>query len=518
MRFTTAILLIFLLKIQTRVVSQDLSQKFAETITASDLKAHLSIIASDSFEGRNTGEKGQKLAASYISNHFKSLGLKPVVQKGDSFSYFQTFNVFKKSWDNPVLRIDGKEKKFLQDFFSLANPEFEKEEELEVVFGGFGLEDLNKQNINIKDKAVVMFLGKVEEKNHEARASKINNLISASNFSRKYREILENGAKAVFIIPADNDSVFQNFLNKNKCKMEEPDIYMNSKIEVRNNLFYIPFSLGAEVLNLNGSELQKIYSRTELTPNDLKKIKPKNITIRASKKVETLETENVLGFLEGTDKKDEVLVITAHYDHEGILCGEIYNGADDDGSGTSAILEMAEAFTLAKKEGKPNRRSILFMTVTGEEKGLLGSLYYTRNPVFPLSQTFANLNIDMIGRIDKFHDNEDYVYLIGSDRLSSDLHQISEEVNLKYTDMFLDYKYNALDDPNKFYYRSDHYNFAKNNIPVIFYFSGVHEDYHKPTDDIEKILFNKVEKTTKLIFHTAWELVNREERIAVDVK
>jgi Zn-dependent M28 family amino/carboxypeptidase len=228
---------------------------------------------------------------------------------------------------------------------------------------------------------------------------------------------------------------------------------------------------------------------------------------------------NVMGFMEGTDRKDEVIVITAHYDHVGIdKKGEIYNGADDDGSGTCSILELAEAFAKAKAAGNGPRRSILFMTVTGEEKGLLGSRYFTDvDPVIPLKQLVCDLNIDMIGRVDKEHaDNDKYVYLIGSDKLSSELHAISEKANKESIDFDLDYTFNDPDDPNRFYYRSDHYNFAKNKIPVIFYFTGVHEDYHRPGDDVEKIMFPKYQQIVRLVFHTAWELANRDERIVVD--
>ena len=156
------------------------------------------------------------------------------------------------------------------------------------------------------------------------------------------------------------------------------------------------------------------------------------------------------------------------------------------------------------------------MPVSGEEKGLLGSKYYTDNPIFPLEKTIANLNIDMIGRIDEEHDNGNYVYLIGSDRLSNELHNISENVNNKYFNINLDYTYNKEDDPNRYYYRSDHYNFANKNIPVIFYFNGVHKDYHKSSDTIEKLDFDKTQKITRLIFLTAWELANREERPALN--
>ncbi|MDA9227805.1 M28 family metallopeptidase [Flavobacteriales bacterium] len=234
---------------------------------------------------------------------------------------------------------------------------------------------------------------------------------------------------------------------------------------------------------------------------------------RIFKSNQTIRGENVLGYIEGSDLKDELLIITAHYDHLGKHDSLIFNGADDDASGVSAALEIAEAFMLAKKAGHGPRRSILIMPVSGEEKGLLGSRYYTDNPIYPLENTVANLNIDMIGRLDDWHDNGNYVYLIGSDRLSYDLHNLNEKINDDYIRIDLDYRFNDKDDPNRYYYRSDHYNFAKNNIPVIFYFNGVHEDYHKPSDTIEKIDFDKINTITRLIFLTAWEIANRDERI-----
>ncbi len=228
-------------------------------------------------------------------------------------------------------------------------------------------------------------------------------------------------------------------------------------------------------------------------------------------------SENVLAFIEGSEKPEEIIVISAHLDHLGIRNGEIYNGADDNGSGTVAILKIAEAFQKAKEFGNGPKRSILFLHVTGEEKGLLGSKYYVNNPVFPLINTVANLNIDMIGRVDDTHEgNPNYIYLIGSDKLSTELHNISEEINTKFTNINLDYSFNDDEDPNRFYYRSDHYNFAKNNIPIIFYFNGTHQDYHQPSDTPDKINYELLQKRTQLIFYTAWEIANRENRIVVD--
>jgi Zn-dependent M28 family amino/carboxypeptidase len=235
-------------------------------------------------------------------------------------------------------------------------------------------------------------------------------------------------------------------------------------------------------------------------------------------KAEKINSENVIGVVEGSEFKDQVIFITAHYDHLGVQDGKIYNGADDDGSGTVAVMEMAEAFAKAKAAGFGPKRTIVFMTVTGEEKGLLGSSYYTDHPIFPIANTVCDLNIDMIGRYDEAHKKDSsFVYLIGSDKISTDLHKINENANSTYTKLALDYTYNDPNDPNRFYYRSDHYNFAEKGVPIIFYFNGVHDDYHQETDEISKINFQLLAKRAQLVFYTAWEVANRIERIKSDV-
>ena len=231
------------------------------------------------------------------------------------------------------------------------------------------------------------------------------------------------------------------------------------------------------------------------------------------------DSENIWAYIEGSEKPEEVLVISAHYDHVGIKNGEIYNGADDDASGTVALLEIAQAFQIAKKEGNGPKRSILFLHVTGEEHGLHGSRFYAENPLFPLANTITNINIDMIGRRDDAHANSNnYVYVIGANRLSTDLDNICTIANAKYTNLVLDYKFNDPKDPNHFYERSDHYNFAKNGIPSVFFFNGVHADYHQATDSPDKIEYDALTKRAQFAFVTAWELANRSERPIVDKK
>lgn len=234
----------------------------------------------------------------------------------------------------------------------------------------------------------------------------------------------------------------------------------------------------------------------------------------------TKATQNVIAYIKGSEKPEEIVIVSSHFDHLGINANdEINYGADDNGSGTVALMEMAQAFNIAKKEGYPPKRSILFLHLTAEEIGKRGSEFYNLHPVFPLKNTLIDLNMDMIGRVDAIHkNNKNYIYLLGSDRLSKELHFLSEKVNNAYANLELDYRYNAENDKNDFYSRSDHYNFANNNIPVIFYFTGEHPDYHKPTDTPDKIDYQLLEKRSKLIFATAWQIANQKHKLVLDTE
>jgi Zn-dependent M28 family amino/carboxypeptidase len=237
------------------------------------------------------------------------------------------------------------------------------------------------------------------------------------------------------------------------------------------------------------------------------------------KNTATLESSNVIGIVEGSDKKDEYIFITGHYDHLGKRGDVIYYGADDDGSGTTAVMQLAETFAKAKAKGDGPRRTMVFMAVSGEEKGLWGSKFYADNPTFPLAKTSVDLNIDMIGRIDPSYkgDSNNYVFAIGEDKLSTELQPITDSVNKWYVNMEVDRRYNDPKDPNRFYFRSDHYNFAAKGIPIIFYFNGVHKDYHKPTDTVDKINFNLMHKRSLLVYYTAWEMANKNEMLKRDL-
>jgi hypothetical protein len=296
--------------------------------------------------------------------------------------------------------------------------------------------------------------------------------------------------------------------NINPAKGTE-DYFQKMQIDLPGKMVTLPYQYPDSVRGYVEEESLERLKNYMPDSNDLKDLTDIDTIVNS---------ENVAAIIEGSEYPDQYIVITAHLDHVGKRGEDIYNGADDDGSGSVALLEIAQAFKLAQEDGNGPKRSIVILHVTAEEKGLLGSEFYTDYPLYPLEQTITNLNVDMIGRTDpnRGSDNDRYIYLIGSDRLSTMLHDTSERINKETVNLELDYTFNAPDDPNNFYERSDHFNFAKNNIPVIFYFSGTHEDYHGPGDTPDKIRYDLLTERTKLIFNTAWEIANMENKIVVD--
>lgn len=497
--------------------TSDVSVKLANMLLADEIKSHLQVLASDEYEGRETGEAGNKKAARYISDYFNSLGLPKV---GDDNSYFQKVAFTTVGWENTELYVRGKKHKHLWDYiaFPSENEHVPFIGATEITFLGYGIEDNNYNDYkgkDVRDKVIMIYRGEPVNRDSVSYVTQSRTL-SDWTVDKKLELAKAKGAKLVIVI----EPFMKEMLNNNRRKLIGSTILLGNQltepVTKANHIFVSPQT--AQII-WGDAEKKILSARNKIT----KKGKPNSVTfdqqfaIRMEKKASVLEGENVMAYIEGTDKKDELIVISAHYDHIGKRNDDVYNGADDNGSGTSTVLEIARTLSDAKKMGISPRRSILCLLVTGEEKGLLGSQYYSERPVFDLENTVANINVDMIGRVDKAHkDNNNYIYVIGSDRLSTDLHKINEDMNQKYSHIELDYTFNDEKDPNRFYYRSDHYNFARNGIPAIFFFSGVHEDYHRVSDTVDKIIFEKVEKIGRLIFHTAWELANREDRIVVD--
>ena len=464
---------------------------FAKTITQEDLKKHLTIYASDEFEGRETGEAGQKKAVDYLKTQYVTMGIEPAQKSGD---YFQKFNLTIKKIPTGTLTINGNTYDNGNEYMSFTGIDASNET---IEYVGYGLET-DYVNNDVTNKIVLIKAGEPVGQTTDWGKS-------SEGLELKLNLARSKGAKAVLYID-------QDYFNRMKRRFD----YMKANDSGRMSIDALS-SNSIPTLFLTTKMATTIYEAIE--NNSTAQLLDTSIVIDLESTDTKVATENVVAYIQGTTFPDEYVIISSHLDHVGVNDeGEIHNGADDDGSGTVALLEIAEAFKAAADKGKGPDRSVVFLHVTGEEKGLLGSQYYTdANPVFELNKTIANLNIDMVGRIDpKREGDRNYVYLIGSDKLSTELHEISELVNDKFMNIELDYTYNDENDPNRFYYRSDHYNFAKNNIPIIFYFNGTHDDYHKPSDTVEKINFDLLENRTRLVFHTAWEVANRSKAIIAD--
>ncbi len=474
------------------------AKKYGDLITTTDLKENLTIIASDALEGRETGTRGQKMAAAFIAAHFQELGLAAPVNG----SNYQTVEFFKSLPGESYIKAGNNTYKNFETIAYSGSMDSNGEVTLPVVFAGKGSAE-DYAGLSVEGKAVLI-------------------LISGEASPRRLATVArEKGAKMVLVANADAAEA-KSLLDQYKMFLSSGSLSLKQSTSTNAGMFIITPEVAEKVMNTTIDKLTKTIA-ADAKKGSIAKVKPGSVTYKTALKVETVKSENVLGFLEGSDKKDEVVVITAHYDHIGKRkSGEgdlINNGADDDGSGTVSVLQLAKVFAQAKKDGKGPRRSILFMTVTGEEKGLLGSEYYSENPVYPLDKTVVNLNIDMVGRRDPEHkDSAPYVYVIGADKLSSELHRLSEETNKTYTNLIFDYTYNDENHPTNLYRRSDHWNFAKKNIPIIFYFDGIHEDYHKPSDEVSKIEFDLLQKRAQCVFYTAWEIANRDQRIVPDAK
>ena len=492
--FTLCVLIVFT---ANALFAQDKNvKKIASTIKAKELKQKLTIIAGADMEGRETATEGQRKAADYIENYFKKLGL----LAGNFDSYQMYFPVYMDTAPQSSLIINNTSYTAMQDYsFNAGNTNAGNSKTNEIVFAGYGLKDSASDdytNLDVKDKWVLVM---------PASSKNPGDKTSYTNY-QKFQQAKAHNAAGLLIVSNDFPKTATDYSRGN----------MTNKAPVADSampVIYVSFKLASQIVGRD-------ISTNNLCSTCEKKAYAARLSFTLTKSTIQLQSSNVIAVLPGTDKKDEYIFITAHYDHLGKRGDIIYYGADDDGSGTASVLEIAEAFANARDKGFSPRRTIVFMTVSGEEKGLWGSEYYTDHPIFPLNKTTVDLNIDMVGRQDPtrtYGDKDNYVYTIGDDKLSTDLAKITDSINNLYTHLELDRKFNDPNDPNRFYYRSDHYNFAKNGVPVIFYFNGTHADYHQPTDTVDKIVFKLMAKRVKLVFYTAWEMANRDGMIKRDI-
>ena len=486
------------------------SKQYGKSITKEELEELLYVFSSDEFGGRGTPSKGQDLATDFLKNNYKDLGIQPARKNTYEHKVFLQFD----EKPNVSLSINKKEFKYYNDYIAYNNGPDVSFSDTEIIYVGYGIDHKNYNSydgLDVTDKVVLAIAG--EPKNRRGNyfisgGKKKSEWSTRNEISRKKQAAAKNGAKALILI---NNRLFNRYSNEHMFSD-------TNKGEKR-------MSLASDKINENTQVL--LFS--DKNKDYLLQKNRKFMNFSFEKNYNEFSANNIAALIKGSEFPDEYIVITAHLDHVGIQNGIVYNGADDDGSGSVGMLEIAEAFSLAIKDGFRPKRSILFLHVTAEENGLLGSEYYTDyDPIVPLSETMVCLNMDMIGRTEskrKETEPEDYIYIIGSEMLSDDLHNINKKANDEHVKINLDYRYN---DPtslvfesgryieNQYYYRSDHYNFAKYDIPSIFFFSGVHEDYHMPTDTADKILYDIYEKRIKLIFHTAWDLANADKRIELN--
>ncbi|MCX7767458.1 MAG: M20/M25/M40 family metallo-hydrolase [Flavobacteriales bacterium] len=480
----------------------------------------MEVLVSDSLEGREAGEPGQKRAARFIAAHFAKNGARGIDANS---SYFQTFFLKKENIVHREFRVNGSPLEFLKDFYYWPGiPEREICDE-KILFVGYGIKDsLSGYNsfasLNGENAVLMALQDEPIDKNGRSLITGTERLSDWSRSSRMKIEYLKSLRPRILIIVSN---FFEDDVQKWGHYLKQPRIrrYDQHFSEDQIPVVFVTWKFADNLLKKNGLS----GGLEEWKKSNLNNFQPKPVIINTSiclkivKKLELIPTENVIGWFEGTDKKDECIVVSAHYDHLGLKSEGIYRGADDNASGTACLMEIVRLLNEGAKRGIKPRRSIVIIATTAEEKGLLGSSYYVEKPLFSLENTIANLNADMIGRRDSGHLPEtEYIYIIGSHFLSRELHKINEEVNDSCVGLLLDYRFNDPDEPNRLYYRSDHYNFARNDIPCIFYFSGLHEDYHQVTDTIEKLDFQLLSRRTRLIFETLWHLAQRNNRLFVD--
>ena len=542
-RFVTAIVLTSLLVVAfpttyaqraaekaKKAAASATAQRAVDTISANQIKDYLTFISSDEMEGRDTPSRGLDLTAKFLALNLARWGFKPA---GDAGSFFQRIDLQRNRADGGQTKVEyaGRTLVTGTDYLPAGGSGTVT---APLVFAGSGWFIKSKEIDAYKDvdatgKIAVVFgtpnsfprgvsradLGKQGEDsmnpNDYARSKGVVGMIYVpdfqylANWQRNRQRLLERGSM---------------FVTKFQTQSTSPLPSIVISPEMANAIFAGERQSASMLFNAS-------YAASQQTPFAMSA--QKKVTFSLASNTEIIPTQNVVAVWEGSDPvlKNEYVALGAHYDHVGSGCppagtDTICNGADDDGSGTTALLGMAEA--LAKAPTRP-KRSVLFVWHCGEEKGLWGSRYFVEYPTVPLNQIVAQINLDMIGRSKKDGDtnprnNEltgpDAIYLIGSTMMSTELGELVNAVNKSFLNLTFDTRYDDPKDPNRFFFRSDHYNYARKGIPIIFFFDGVHEDYHRPGDTADKIDYQKMEKITRTIYMTLWEIANRPARLKVD--
>lgn len=532
-----ALLFAFILGVPASITAQKMNGKGAaaaptfgnvNAISKSEMRDWLTFIASDELEGRDTPSKGLDIAAKYIASHLANWGIGPGAGEG---SYSQKFPLQQTKVIPQETKLDlaGQGYEYGKDFLSTITAS--RIAPSQVVFAGYGWVIKSKsinayQGIDVKDKIVVVVNSLPKGiTNGDLKGPPGGDWLSPAFYAQT------NGAKAVINFPTFG-SLVNWYTNRWNLSDKGSVDYGNQESLIKIPTITASPRLLSAMFAGEQFTATNLFNRTQagesLEAFDLKG--EKKIGISVGVKSETIYTQNVVGILEGSDPvlKKEYVVVGAHYDHVGMnpfAAGpdKIFNGADDDGSGTVAVMAIAKAF--AQGAQKP-KRSILFIWHAGEEKGLWGSEYFANNPTVPIGSIITQLNIDMIGRYQNAGDEthpqnknlpkQNEIFTIGASMMSTELGQISDSVNKSFLNLAFNTQYDGPDHPEQFFYRSDHFNYAKKGIPIIFFMDGSHADYHQVSDHIDKINFDSMEKVTKTIFATGWELANRATRPKID--
>ncbi len=509
-------------------------EKGASTITASELKMHLSFIASDELRGRNTPSPELKIAARYLATRAAAYGLQPLMP--DS-TFFQKINLPIISYDEKrtaltLTNSTGDQVFRFPEMFGVGQRSDEGTYTGSVVFLGFGVSAPDSSwddydGVDLTGKIAVILDAQLPA--GHALSSVENRQLIRSRFMepRKWgaagvlRVIREEREHDMDLNAYDFDNIERGIFPELHPDNEEVSVTGQSGPDqnMRRNPpgpMESPYFIGeirheaaAVVLGITRDKLKAMFSKINRgEPVPAEDLSDRSITVSVIPKIREGHTQNVVAALEGSDPalKNEYVIFGAHYDHDGSRSGQIWNGADDDGSGTVALLEIAQAFAQ-----DPPRRSVLFVWHAGEEKGLRGSDYFTSYPPVPLENVSSQINIDMVGRNDP-----ERVFVIGAGRISTELDSIVQHVNSSRISMELDYTFDAPNDPNQFYYRSDHYMYAQYGIPIAFFFTDVHEDYHRPTDTYDKINYRKLERIARLAYYLGYEIAEKNEMLKLD--
>lgn len=506
------------------------TQRGADTITASQLRDYLTFIAADELEGRDTPSRGLDTAAKFLALNMARWGLKPA---GDDGTYFQQIGLRRDLIDPAQTRVqlNTLTLELGEDYIPVAR---EGDVTGQLVFAGNGWFHKAKnvdafKGVDAKGKIAIIF----SPPNGLPRGLTRSDLtgtrgvdwIEPAEYARK------QGAVGVVIVP---DFQYIASWSAHRQRMTERGTLLVESFQPQTGAVLPTIIASPRLVNvLFQGEKHTATSLFELTyggtpPESFPLGEMKTMTLRVAPKGEPLKTQNVVAIFEGSDPvlKNEYVALGAHYDHVGrgtATTGDvIFNGADDDGSGTTVLLAIAEA--LSKAAVKP-KRSILFVWHTGEEKGLWGSRFFVETPTVPLDKIVAQVNLDMVGRSKQEGDTKprnrnlsgpNEIYVIGSKMMSTELGELTAAVNQSYLNLSYNYRYDDPADPNRYFFRSDHYNYARKGIPIIFFFDGEHEDYHRTSDSADKIDYQKLEKIARTVHMTVWEIATRPTRPKVD--